>query len=103
MVIEPEYDVVAPTGRMIRKRIPVNVRPASLADKTVGFVWDFLFKGPVLFDAVRRLLGTRFADVRFIDYDYFGDFHFGEKTILEGIPDKLVAAGIDVAVVGIGA
>jgi hypothetical protein len=98
------YEVVAPTGRVVQDDVPVNVHPSTLSNKTIGFVWDYLFKGPILFDAVRRLVDAQFSDVRYIDYEYFGDIHGLDSTrVVEELPDKLHAAGVDVAVVAVGA
>jgi hypothetical protein len=101
---EPVYEVVAPTGQVVQDDLPVNLRPKSLSGKTVGFVWDFLFNGPVLFEAIRGVLRERFADVRFIDHEYFGDIHGIDSTrVLGDLPEKLHEAGVDVAVVAVGA
>ena len=104
MNTEPVYEVVAPTGRVVRDHVPNNVYPTSLSNRTVGFVWDYLFKGPILFDAIRDLIDAQFTDVRYIDYDYFGDIHGLQSTrVVEELPDKLHAAGVEVAVVAVGA
>jgi hypothetical protein len=101
---EPVYEVLAPTGWFAQDDIPVNARPTSLSDRTVAFVWDYLFKGPVMFDAIRQLIDTRFSQVRFVDHEYFGDIHgLDAQQVLEELPDKLRAANVDVAVVAVGA
>jgi hypothetical protein len=101
---EPVYEVLAPTGWVAQDDIPVNVHPTSLSNQTVAFVWDYLFKGPVMFEAIRQLIDARFSDVRFVEHEYFGDIHgLDAPEILEGLPDKLRAANIDVAVVAVGA
>jgi hypothetical protein len=101
---EPIYRVVAPTGRIVEDEVAVNVHPTSLSSKTIGFVWDHLFMGPVFFDVIRGLINARFSDVRYIDYDYFGDIHGVDSTrVMEELPEKLRAAGVDVAVVAVGA
>jgi hypothetical protein len=104
MTAEPAYEVVAPTGPVVHEDVPHNLHPPSLSDKTVGFVWDYLFKGPILFEAIRGLIDARFSDVRYVDYDYFGDIHGLDSTrVVEELPGKLHAAGVDVAVVAVGA
>jgi hypothetical protein len=101
---EPVYEVVAPTGQAVEGDLPANLRPKSLSGKTVGFVWDFLFNGPVLFEAIRGVIHERFAGVRFVDHDYFGDIHgIDSARVLRDLPDKLHEAGVDVAVVAVGA
>jgi hypothetical protein len=104
MNAEPAYEVFPPTGLVAQDAVPVNRHPSSLSNKTVGFVWDYLFKGPILFDALRELIDAQFAGVRYIDYDYFGDIHGLDSTrVVEELPEKLHAAGVDVAVVAVGA
>jgi hypothetical protein len=101
---EPVYEVLAPTGWVAQDDIPFNVHPTSLSHRTVAFVWDNLFKGPVLFDAIRQLIDTQFSQVRFVDHEYFGDIHgLDAPQVLEELPDKLRAANVDVAVVAVGA
>jgi hypothetical protein len=114
MSSEPAYEVVAPTGWVAENDIPVNLHPTSLSNRTVAFVWDYLFKGPVMFDAIRQLIDARFGQVGFVDHQYFGDIH-GLATmqelmrycdaprVLEGLPEKLRNANVDVAVVAVGA
>jgi hypothetical protein len=101
---EPTYEVVAPTGRVVEDAVQINAHPESLSGTTVGFVWDHLFKGPAIFDAVRREIEAKFADVRFVDHDYFGDIHGPDAArVLEELPGKLRAVDVDVAVVAVGA
>jgi hypothetical protein len=104
MNAEPVYEVVAPTGWVAQDGVPVNVHPTSLSNQTVAFIWDYLFKGPVMFDAIRQLIHARFSDVRFVEHEYFGDIHgLDAPEVLERLPDKLRAADVDVAVVAVGA
>jgi hypothetical protein len=101
---EPVYEVVAPTGLVPQDQVPINPHPTSLSGKTIGFVWDYLFKGPVVFDAVRHLIDDRYTGVRYIDYEHFGDIHgFDSTHVLDELADKVRGAGIDAAVVAVGA
>ena len=101
---EPVYEVVAPTGLVPQDPAPINPHPTSLSGKTIGFVWDYLFKGPVVFDAVRHVIDARYTGVRYVDYLHFGDIHgFDSTRVLEELPDKVRIAGIDAAVVAVGA
>jgi hypothetical protein len=101
---EPLYEVVAPTGLVPQDRVPINPHPANLSGKTIGFVWDYLFKGPVVFDAVRHLIDERYTEVRYVDHEHFGDIHgFDSTHVLDELADKVRGAGIDAAVVAVGA
>jgi hypothetical protein len=107
MLSEPAYEVFAPTGQIVRDVVPVNQHPSDLSHKTVGFVWDYLFKGPVIFDAIRKLIDARFTGVKYVDYDQFGDIHglhgVDSGQVLRELPDRILAAGVDVAIVAVGA
>ena len=104
MVPEPRYEVVAPVHHPLSAESKVNPRPPTLDHKTVAFVWDYLFDGPTFFAAIRREIESRYSDVRFLDYEQFGDIEVSEPDKLaEELPAKLHAAGADVAVVAVGA
>jgi hypothetical protein len=101
---EPNYEVVAPVHQPTDSHAAVNRRPPTLDHKTVAFVWDYLFDGPTFFAAIRRDIERRFCDVRFLDYEQFGNISFGEPERIEReLPMMVRTAGADVAVVAVGA
>jgi hypothetical protein len=72
----------------------------------VAFVWDYLFRGDEMFDAVRELVESRYRDVTFLGPDVFGNIHGGdaeERDSLAKLPARLKEYGVDVAVVAVGA
>ena len=50
-------EVYHPWEKRSGEPIPHNRRPETLDDRTIAFVWDYLFKGPEFFDG-------RFQQVR---------------------------------------
>jgi hypothetical protein len=100
----PRFEVVAPVEDRVDEAVNLNRRPKDLTNKTVGFVWDYLFNGPVFFAAIQRAIDARFANVHFVDYEGFGNIStIDPGQLAEELPRQLRAAGVDVAVVAVGA
>ena len=53
---EPVYDVVWPLAPSAAPSGTLATRSADLNDKTVGELWDYLFKGEQMFPLIRRAL-----------------------------------------------
>lgn len=103
---EDTFEIVDPTGRQVLEPIKENSLPDTLDGKTVAFVWDYLFKGPEMFDAFKREIEQRFTDVKFVDYEVFGNIHGSdpeEKENLGQMPERLRGNNVDIAVVAVGA
>jgi hypothetical protein len=78
----------------------------DLSGKTVGYVWDYLFRGDEMFTAVSELIRSRYQDVTFLGPEVFGNIHGAdaeERDSLEKLPARLREYGVDVAVVAVGA
>ena len=107
MATEPIYEGLAPTGRIVSDQVAVPRRPEDLTNKTIAFVWDYLFKGPIIFDAVQELIESRFTGVKFIGYENFPDIHglHGVEVdqVLRELPEQLHHLKADAAVVAVGA
>lgn len=63
--------VVSPLGIEVVKAAGSAPRLPSLAGKTIGEVWNGVFKGNVTFPIVRRVLQQRFPDLKIIPYTEF--------------------------------
>jgi hypothetical protein len=104
MIAEPEFEVVAAAQHGRNESCSANPRPNDLANMTIGFVWDYLFEGPVFFDAIRNLVDSRFPGVRYVGHESFGNISWAQPTeMAEDLPARLRAAGVDLAVVAVGA
>jgi hypothetical protein len=106
MADEGRFDVVWPLGHSRVEEVAANARPNDLSDKTIAFVWDYLFKGPEMFEIIQEHLSAQFPGVRFVDYPVFGDIHGSdseERESLNAMPDRLRDHGADAAVVAVGA
>jgi hypothetical protein len=98
------YRVYSPLGNEIRERVSSSLRPSTLNEQTVAFIWDYLFKGPEFFAAVRECVLERFPTANFVDCGAFGDIHGPDVTrILDELPRRLAENNVDLAVVAVGA
>jgi len=101
---EPRYAVVWPLGRKSVGATAAASRLPDLNDKTVCEIWDGIFRGEVIYPAVREFIKKRFPRVKFVDSTVFGDFYGGrDREVLAALPDKLKEYRVDAAIVGIGA
>jgi hypothetical protein len=93
--------VLWPRGRKTAETRAVAPRLATLDDKTIGEVWDDLFRGDEIFPMLREELGRRYRNVKFVDYETFGSTHGAaeHKTIAE-MPDRLRTLGVDAVISG---
>ncbi len=103
MTQEALYAVHWPRGPRTVSAEPVAPRLASLAGKTVAFLWDYLFRGDQIFAIVQRELQQRFPGIHFIGHEEFGSTHGAdEREVLEQLPAKLKSLGVDAVISGMG-
>ena len=101
---EPVFEVVIPFGHQRQPRLQPAAPLSGLSHKRVGFVWDQLFSGDLIFDAIAAELGREFDGMEFVGYQDFGDIHGAEeKRVLEALPSRLQQHRVDALIVGIGA
>jgi hypothetical protein len=75
-----------------------------MTGRRVGFAWDQLFHGDVVFDAIAAELARTIVGVQPVGYEHFGDIHGAdERQCLEELPHRLRRHRVDGLVVGIGA
>jgi hypothetical protein len=101
--MEARFEVVSPQPRTGVTPQALAPRLASLNDATVGFLWDYLFRGDELFPALEAELGRRFPGIGFVGFDAFGNTHGpDEHEVLAGIPAVLHARHVDAVVSAVG-
>lgn len=101
---EPAYEVVWPLGKSVYETFPLASRAADLNGKTICELWDWLFRGEEIFPILRELLLKRYPDIKFVDYNTFGNTHSArEKAIIGGLPDMLRQHGCDAVISAVGA
>ena len=98
-----DYQVVWPRSAKSVEVKPLAPRLASLEGKTIGFVWDYLFRGDEIWPTLKEELSARFTGMRFVDYDAFGSTHGeDEHQVLDSMPGKIRELKVDAIVSGMG-
>lgn len=98
------YDVLWPLARKAAKSVSLASRLADLDGRTVAFLWDYIFRGDIVFPRIAARLQEQFPGVRFVGYDTFGNIHGRtEREIVAGLGARLQELGCDAVVSGIGA
>ena len=97
------HAVYWPRGRTTVSAQPLAPRLDTLEGKTIAFLWDYIFRGDEIFPMIEAQLQQRFPNMRFIGYDEFGSTHGDEeRTILQGLPERLKALKVDAVISGMG-
>lgn len=103
---EPIYDAMSPLGRE-RAAERVEHEPlTTLEGMTLGFIWDYLFKGDEMFAAIQRAVAAEHPDTSFVDYPKFGNIHGSspdERANIGAIAARIREANVDAVVVAVGA
>jgi hypothetical protein len=95
------YRTVWPRGRQTVAVSDLAARLDTLAQKTIGQLWDDLFRGDEIFPILERELGRRFPGVRFVRYDVFGSTHGGgEARVVSELPERLAQLEVDAVISG---
>ena len=101
---EPVYEVVWPLGPLVYAMRAPNARITDLSGKTVGELWDYLFRGEDIFPLVRSELKARFPGIKFVTYDVFGNVHGPQqRQLVADVPALLEKHGCDAVISAIGA
>ncbi len=97
------YDVVWPRAPRQMKTKKLAPRLDTLNGKTIAQLWDFIFSGDKVFEALEHGIRERYPDVRFVSWREFGNTHGAdERKILAGLPQRLKELGVDAAISGMG-
>ena len=96
-----QYAVVWPRGQQAVTMRPLAPRLDSLAGKTIGQLWDRIFRGDEIFPLLAEALAQRFPGVTFVHYDVFGSTHGAEEhQVLAELPNRLQQYGVDAVISG---
>ena len=71
---EPGYSVLWPLSRRAVKRTDAAPRVVDLNGKTIGELWDVIFRGETIYPLVREYIAA-LSGVKFVDYTQFGNFY----------------------------
>ena len=93
--------VVWPRGRRTVSARPVAARLETLRGKTIGQLWDDLFRGDEIFPMLESALADRFPGVKFVGYRTFGSTHGAEEaSVLKALPARMSELGVDAIISG---
>jgi hypothetical protein len=97
------YEVVWPRGERTLKTTILSERLDTLTGKTVGQLWDYVFRGDEIFSIIREQLSRKFHGIKFVSYDNFGNTHDrDEARVLAELPAKLKKYGCDAVISAVG-
>jgi hypothetical protein len=95
------YRVVWPRGAKTVRATDTAPRLDTLEGKTIGQLWDDLFRGDEIFPILEEEIARRFPGVTFVRYDVFGSTHGrDEQRVLAELPDKLRELKVDAVISG---
>jgi hypothetical protein len=79
-------------------------RTGDLSGRRIGFIWDYVFSGDVMFEEIERELAARVDGLSFVGYETYGNTHgHDEVEVLERLPEVLRATEVDSVILGVGA
>lgn len=100
----PVYEVLWPLAKKAKGAQSTARGLGDLSGKTIAELWDFIFRGEVIYPAIRALLEARYPGIKFVPYAEFGNTHGPkQREIVAGLPQKLRALGVNGVISGIGA
>jgi hypothetical protein len=101
--VNPTYRVVWPLSKSGVEPGSIAPRLASLDGATIGFVWDYMFRGDELFPVLDAELRRRFPGLTTVHWDAFGNTHGpDEHAVVASLPDYLRAHYVDAVVSAVG-
>lgn len=88
--LEDWISVMSPAVMLVRGVLHPTQPVASLNKATIAELWDYRFRGDLVFETIERALANLYPGVKFIRFDTFGDIHGPhEREILEDLPRLL--------------
>ena len=101
---EPQFEVLWPLAKKAKRAESTATAVGDLSGKTVAELWDYIFRGEIIYPMIRERLRERYPGVKFVDYTQFGNIHGPkQRDIVAGLAAKLRDLGCDAVISGIGA
>ena len=98
------YEAYWPRGARQQKTRALAPRLDSLEGKTVAQLWDFIFRGNEVFEALEEGLKARYPGVRFVSWREFGNTHGSdERQVVAALPQRMKELGVDAVISGMAA
>ncbi len=97
------YAAIWPRAKKSVEPIGFAKRLETLQGKTVGILWDWIFRGNEIFPMIEKELTKQYPGLKFVGYEVFGSTHGGEEAeTLAALPDKLRKNNCDAVISGLG-
>lgn len=94
-----DYPVVWPCGERRLKVHPLARRLDTLNGKRVAQLWDYLFAGDEVFEALEAKIAETYPQVEWVSWREFGSTHgVNEKEVLASLPQRFREMGVDAAI-----
>ena len=98
-----QYEVVWPATPSTVQGAKLAKRLDSLEGKVVAELWDWVFKGDIMFEAFEKELPKRFPGIKLISWREYGEIHgANEREVLASLPQKFKELGVDAVICGVG-
>ena len=103
-----KFEVVSPVGGEAVAQRSIAPRLQDLNGRTVGEIWNGVFKGDQTFPVIRQLLKQRYPAVKIVPYTEFPHIYGGDNPTAQKQLAKQLAAlakekGCDAVISGNGA
>ena len=103
-----KFSVVSPVGQPAVRPTSAAPRLARLEGKTVGELWNGVFKGDVSFPVIRRLLLAKYPGLKIVPFTEFPHTHGNDNPAHQRERARQMAAlarekGCDAVITGNGA
>lgn len=99
-----KYDVVWPLAKSSAEPLVMKSKFDDRGAKRIGFLWDYVFRGEIMFPLLQDGLAQQFPGSKFVPHSEFGNIHgHNEAEVIRTLPERLRSLELDAVVVGIGA
>ncbi|AOT71324.1 hypothetical protein [Geosporobacter ferrireducens] len=103
-----QYEVVWPSGKSGVKKGLLAPRLEDLEGKTICELSHDSYRGDDIFPVLRESLRKRYKNIKFVEYDTFGNFrdprkYGAELEKLPGLRDLMLSHNCDAVIAGMGA
>jgi hypothetical protein len=100
---EPSYEVVWPLGRCVSPAVTLAPGLEDLNGKTVGELWDGVFRGDEVFPILNEELRKKYPGVKIIDHKTLGTTFGNVPDYISKLPGLLKEHGCDAVISAVGA
>lgn len=75
-----QFGVVSPQGIAATSATPSAPRLADLNGRTIGEIWNGVFKGDITFPVIRKVLQSRYSGLKIVAFSDFPHTHGSDNA-----------------------